>query len=410
MTKRERQGWVIVASLFLTLLVIFGGGYNTFGVFLPPLVREFHWSREEVSRLQSVLALAGGFSAPLVGLLLDRVEARLLIVVGALSAGLGFLGASHAHSFAWLAGCYLLLGVGMGCATLLPCSLVVANWFEERRGLAMGVTFAGTSLGGMVMTVVASQAIAAGGWRTGYLALALPALVIVGPVVLLTVRTRPPGESPGAAHRRQDDLPGLELRPALRTRSFWMIAIAQFCFSFAAAGAAAHLIAYLIGIGYAATRAAFVMALIFGLTSIGKLAVGVLADRVGGRIALAASFLVAASGFMAVLGAAHVAVLVCCVLLLGFTFGAPLVLVPLVITQSLGLRRFGSIAGLTGLLGTLGAASGPPVAGRIFDVSGSYVHAFLLFFTMTVVGALAATACRPLAREEALAPRAGEAG
>jgi MFS family permease len=188
-----------------------------------------------------------------------------------------------------------------------------------------------------------------------------------------------------------------------------MIAAAQFCFSFAAAGAAAHLIAYLIGVGYAATRAALVMALIFGLTSLGKLAVGILADRVGGRVALVLSFLVAAGGFLLVLGAAHVAVLVCCVLLLGITFGAPLVLVPMVIAQSLGLRRFGSIAGLTGLLGTLGAAFGPPVAGRIFDVTGSYVHAFLLFFGMVVVGALAATGCRPLAREQALAPQVGEA-
>lgn len=407
MRTRERQGWLIVASLFVTLLVVFGGGYNTFGVFLPPLVHEFHWSREEVSKLPSVLALAGGFSAPLVGLVLDRLEARFVIVVGALCAGLAFLGASHAHSFHWLAGSYLLLGVGVGCSTLLPCSFVVANWFEERRGLAMGVTFAGTSLGGMIMTLVASHAIAAGGWRLGYLVLALPALLLVAPLVLLTVRSRPPGEKPGGPPRSREDLPGLVVRSALRTRSFWMIAIAQFCFSFAAAGAAAHLIAYLIGLGYAATRAALVMALIFGLTSVGKLAVGVLADRLGGRLALAACFLVAAGGFLLVLGASRVPVLAVCVLLLGLTFGAPLVLVPMVITQSLGLRNFGGIAGLTGMLGTLGAASGPPVAGRIFDATGSYVHAFLLFFGLVVVGAVAATACRSLAREEAaLAERA----
>ena len=81
-TKRERQGWIIVASLFVTLLLVFGSGYNTGSVFVPPLVKYFGWSRTKVSELQSLLAVSAGISGPLIGRLLDRDEAPRVRVAG----------------------------------------------------------------------------------------------------------------------------------------------------------------------------------------------------------------------------------------------------------------------------------------------------------------------------------------
>ncbi len=193
MTQRERQGWIIVASLFVTLLLVFGSGYNTGGLFFPHLLKYFGWKRAQLSMLQgAALPLSAGLSAPLVGWLLDRVEARIVMVAGTVLTATAFLIASRVDSFGALFGAYVMLGVGIGGATLLPCSLVIANWFGARRGLAMGITFAGTSLGGALMTMVGSQAIKYGGWRTGYVALAIPMFVIVIPLIIIVVRTRPP--------------------------------------------------------------------------------------------------------------------------------------------------------------------------------------------------------------------------
>src|SRR3989442_1163602 len=147
----------------------------------------------------------------------------------------------------------------------------------------------GTSAGGMVMTLVASRDIEQGGWRDGYLALALPIFVIVIPLVATTVRTRPAAGAGSTVAEAASALPGLEVSAALRVRSFWLIGLAQFSFAFAASGTNLHTIPYFIGIGYGAARAALFMSLVLGIAAAGKLGMGLLADRIGARRALGAA-------------------------------------------------------------------------------------------------------------------------
>jgi sugar phosphate permease len=116
MTQREGR-WFLVASLFITLLLIFGSGYNTAPVFQPALLRYFKWSHARVAVLPSVLAVSFGLSAPLVGWLLDRVEARLVIIAGAAAGGLAFLVASQSNSFGLMLVAYLVIGVAVAAGT-----------------------------------------------------------------------------------------------------------------------------------------------------------------------------------------------------------------------------------------------------------------------------------------------------
>ena len=108
----------------MTLFIIFGGGYLTAGVFFTPLLKQFGWGRAQLSTLQGTLAISAGISAPLIGWLLDKVEARIVMAVGAVLAGVAYLLASQVHSFTPMLGAYLLLGVGICAATLLPLSLI----------------------------------------------------------------------------------------------------------------------------------------------------------------------------------------------------------------------------------------------------------------------------------------------
>jgi MFS family permease len=300
-------------------------------------------------------------------------------------------------------GAYLLLGVGICAATLLPAALVVSNWFGANRGLALGLTSSGISLGGAGMTLVANAAIARHGWRGGYVALAIPMIVVAIPIIVLMVRSRPPQVGarttmPGAAPAL--DVPGFELAEAARTRSFWMICAAQFLYAYVSASAALHLITYLIGIGYTAEFAAKMMSLVLMIAGLGKLLMGVLADRVSARRALAFNFLAAAVGIILMFGASSAAVLVPFVIIFGLTVGAPLVLLPMLIAESLGLKRFGSIAGVSAVCQTIGAAIGPIGTGRIYDLTGSYNYAFDLFVIACILGALTTLGCLSLESEQ----------
>jgi sugar phosphate permease len=409
MSEQERRAWLIVAALFLTLFLVWGGGVNTAAVFFTPLLKYFGWSRARLSTRSAAGSLIAALAAPAVGLLLDRIEARIVMVGGAALAGAALLLASRADSYAPLLLANLASAIGVTASTLLPCQLVIANWFTARRGIAMGMTFAGTSLGGAAMTIVANRAIAHGGWRGGYVVMALPILVIVIPLLILTVRTRPeegraavdadPEPSGAAAGRAQ--LPGFEMREAVRTRSFWMLSVAQFFYACAVSGVGLHMVAYLIGAGYTAARAAGALSAIFLVTSVGKLITGGFADRISPRVVLAVVFAGATAGTIMLLGASRGALLAGFIVLNGTAAGTPLVLLPMVAVESLGLRRLGSILGVSGIFGTIGAAIGPVAAGRIFDVSGSYEVAFLAFAAMWIAAALAITGCRPLEREQA---------
>jgi MFS family permease len=402
MTQRERRGWLIVAALFITLVLVFGGGYDTVPVFLPALLRGFpKWSRAEVSLLPSVLALSAGVSVLPVGWLVDRIEARLVIIAGAVIAAGSFLLASAAHSLATMMAAYFILGLGISAGTVLPGTLVLANWFTERRGLAMGVALSGSTVGGSVMTLVAGHVFQVAGWRTAYVVLGVPMMVVVVPLVALIVRSRPPGTTRMTVAEGADLLEGFETGEALRTRSFWMIVMANFCFAFTATGSLIHMAAYLEGIGYKTSAAAVVVSLIFAFAALGKVVMGYIADRLTARRALVLCFLTQAVGLSTVFGAARLGIIVAFVPIYGMVIAAPLMLLPLAIAESLGIKRYGLLSGLAGLAQTFGAMVGPIVAGRIFDITASYAFAFELCIALMIVAAAISYSCRSYVSERA---------
>jgi MFS family permease len=354
--------------------------------------------------LPSVLAASAGLGYVIVGWLLDRIAARYVMVVGALIAGLAFIGASRANSFAPMMVAYALLGLGISGATLIPASFVVANWFEARRGLAMGIVAAGASAGGMLMTMFAVHTIGRWGWRVTYIGLALPIFLILVPLLVSVVQNRPAESDTHSVSTSGAELEGFETVEALRTRSFWMIMVAQLCFSLSVSGVVVHLVAYLIEVGYSAGSAALIMGSIFGLNAVGKICIGSFADAVGARMALFANFLLEAIALLLALRVRNVAVLVIFVPILGSVLGAPIALVPLLIAESTGLKRFGSVSGLVGIASTFGAILGPIIVGRVFDMTAAYASALILFSAVAFAGALATLGCRTYRVERLRAP------
>jgi MFS family permease len=417
-TARERRAWMIVVSLFLIMVIINGSGYGAQGVFFTPLLKQFGWKRAKLSLLQSTMGLTMGFSMPLAGWLLDRLGARLVMLAGALVAGAAFAAASQAHSFAPMLAAYIAFGLGMGASTTLPAAFVVSNWFEERRGVALGVAMAGASFGGTVMTLIASCALAWGGWRIAYLAMAAPVFIVAIPLILFVVEGRPPREahsagapgegvpSPstyhGPGHAEADgstpELPGFELGEALRSRPFWLISICFMVYAFSATGSVVHLIPYLIGVGFAPTRAALAMSILLAVGAAGKPVFGWFADRFSIRLAVFVVFAESTAGYILMLHAVNARMLIITLAVLSPAWGALLALLPVLLADTVGLRRYGSISGILGIFSTVGSALGPVVAGAVFDAAHSYVPVFEMYAVLLAVCALASFACPPYSR------------
>ena len=401
MNPRERQGWFIVATLFLVLFLVVGAAYGSIGVFVPALLKAFpDWSRAKVSLLPSLMAFSAGLTVLGIGWLLDRLEARIVMTFGAIGSGGALLIASWSHSFASMIAAYLLLGIGLSAATVVPTAFVVANWFETRRGIAMGIALSGISAGVMAATLLTNYVIQTRGWRTAYVVLGVPIILLLVPMIVLVVRSRPMGTEKITVAQGANLLEGFETLEAFRIRSFWMLVVANLCFGIAASGTVVHLISHLLGSGYKANTAAFAMSILACLAAFGKLGMGYIADRIGARLALAFNFAAGALAFLLLLSVARPFLLVLFILVSGVAIYAPLVLLPLLVAESLGRRRYGLLAALTGIAHTLGLAMGPVVAGRIFDMTGSYAGAFQLFVVLNAIGAAAAFACQPYAGSE----------
>jgi MFS family permease len=407
MLKPERQAWLMVAVLFATLTFVFGGTIATPGVFFAPLIREFGWSHARVSSLASSLTLGLVPGSVLAGFLLEKVDLRVPIMVGAALTAGSLLCLAGSNSYYPLLISYFFVGIGVALSTLLPASMIVANWFQEKRGIAMGVTIAGVAFGGMLMVQVVTAVIRLSGWRAAYVAIALPIVLIVIPIVALIIKTHPPGHAPGseaarAAQLVASEIDGFTLAEAARTRSFWLVALAGFLFAFTVYGILTQLVVYLLGVGYRPATAAIVLSLTLGLNGMGKIVSGHVADRIGARLSLALAFAGIACGIFLLFGSRANGVLVGFLIIYGPVWGMPLVLVPLITIESLGLKHYGALAGFVRASDAAGAVLGPITLGRIFDVTKSYNPAFGLCIVCAVAGVAATLGCRMFKPERTL--------
>jgi MFS family permease len=397
----SRRAWTVAVALFVSLFFLWGGGYNTAPIFLAALLRAFHWSHARVALISGGLSLAIGLTGPVAGYLLDRVQARMVMGVGGVLAIIGLIAASRSHTFAELFAAIILLGIGLGASTWLAASVVIANWFGEKRGTALGVVTAGMESGGMVMTFVVGSAIAVSSWRTGYLLIAIPSALVALPLILIFAQTHPPDSRRSTQALVVPPLAGYEVAAAVRTRAFWMLVIAQLAYGLAMGGIFHHLVAFLEGIGYGPRAATLAVSSVLGLAAAGKALMGALGDRIGGKNALALGLTIIAASVTALLAARSARMLALWLLMAGIAGASPVALVPMVLAETLGLKRFGSLFGWLGLAVTAGLFVGPLMVGWVTDLTASYNAAFQICALIAMGGAVASFACTAPYRDAA---------
>ncbi|MFN0304427.1 MAG: MFS transporter [Burkholderiales bacterium] len=401
-------GWVIVGIAFVTMAISVTSR-TAFSLLLPPLVEEFSWDRGMVAGAFSFGFLVSAVLSPVVGRLIDRHGPRVVIELGALLLGSGLL-AAMVISQPWHL--YLTLGVlvggGANCMSYTAQSLFLPNWFVRRRGLAIGIAFAGVGVGGIVLLPWVQTIIQQEGWRAACLTLGMLALVVLVPINLFVwlrpenLGLRPDGDpQPAGGHARKPPSNVVDhewaatewtLGRAIRTARFWWIMIGFFCCTFAWYAVQVHQTKYLIEIGFDPLEAAWALGLVSIVAIPGQIALGALSDRIGREWVWTAGCAGFALCYAALIGLEHHPTrillygMVIAQGLLGYSVTS--VMGPIV-AEIFDGPHYGTIFGtLTiGLIG--GGAAGPLAAGIIHDVTGSYQIAFVLAFGCCVMSAIA---------------------
>lgn len=392
-SKKPRffYGYVIVVAAFFVLIVTHGTQYS-FGVFLKPLAQEFGWTREMTSGAYSLEVFLMGLLSIVSGRLTDRFGPRVVISVCGLFLGLGYLLTSRVDSLWQL---YLLYGgliaIGMS-GSFVPTASTVARWFVKRRGLMTGIIALGIGLGTMIMPPVATNLSINFGWRVSYTVVGIIALALIIPAAQL-FKSDPSkmgqfpdgatGTGGGASTPRNE---GLTFREALRTRQLWLFFGAYVCFGFAIHTVLVHTVAHATDIGVSPTVAARLMTTIGGTSLIGRLGLGAVADRSSNRTALIIGLGTMAAALFWLQFAAQPWMLFLFAAVLGFGYGGLAILHPPVVAELFGMKSHGQILGLISFSISVGGTVGPLMAGRMFDVTGSYRIGFLICAIISVVG------------------------
>ena len=378
--RARSAGGIIVACLVCQMGLGLGG--YVFATFLKPIVNELGWSRTAFSGSGGPFLLAMALASPIAGAATERFGARAVFSTAITVVAAALIGLSYMTEL-WH---FYVLGLVLGAATTglgdIPVGAVVARAVRDARGMALGVVYIGSNIGGTIVPVVASMVTDASSWRVALRVLAVGGWLFIFPFARWGV---PSGRGADAADEAVET-DGATLAEATRTASFWLLAAVLFLFYAYYLGVNNHLVAFLSDAGWTNAEAArrFGWAVAVGIA--GKLVVGRFADVLPVRRVTIATFALITVASFVLLALGRVPSLLPVFLTLhGFAVAAENVVLPLIVVACFGPAHVGRIYGALMMVLLPGGVLGPMFAAWMFDTGRGYWTAFAVFAAMNAV-------------------------
>ena len=384
-----RSGWLLALSAsvgfsFFSILLA------ATGLFMGPLGEEFGWSRAFLSSGASISTLVTALLGPFLGAMIDRFGARRIALPGIVLviASISSFSLLDGSQWMWVA-LWLVFGAVAVAIKSTVWTAAVVGVFEKSRGLALGVTLAGTAVAQMVVPPLGNYLITEFGWRSAFVYLALGwggLTLLLCWLFFYDIRARAERaektkSEPVPTAGQTLDLPGLSIPEAFRSVTLWKLAISNFIVMVMTMGLAIHLFPILTDAGVSRDRAALLVSLSGLAGIIGKFITGWMLDRyrpnwTGGLTLGAASL-----AFVTLIGSPPLWVIIVAMLVNGYAAGAKTHITGFLTAGYGGMKNFGAIYGFMSSLMTLAAGMGPLVAGLLYDRTGDYTQ-FLIAGTI----------------------------
>ena len=400
-------GWVVLGSASSTQIVRNAAASLTIAVFMFPLAEDLGWSRTLIAGAASFGGLAASGASPIVGWLIDRYGARLVLAVSVFILGLSTI------SLAWATvpiAFYLAYGVGrviFSSPVQIGASVVASRWFIRMRGRASGVLFLSHSIGMITFPLVASIVIDRRGWQDAWIVLGLIVwAVALLPATLLIAQSpedvglRPDGDEADEADKGSNgssstEEPGWTLKAAMKTPALWILATGTGLLFLMQAGINTHLAAFFRDEGLSPVFAGVGVGLNAAFLGLGSIAWGWIVERVPARHVLTMVAAVMVLGAVLFMTTSSTSQALAYSVVFGFGLGGILSVPPVAYADYYGRRSLGAIRGVTEPLTSFGQAIGALAAGAIFDLTGSYQYAFVAFAALGASTMLMVQLARP---------------
>lgn len=375
-----RTGWTLVLassigfSFFSVLLA-------ATGLFFGPLGKEFGWSRSLLSAGPGIATIVNAVLSPFYGALIDRMGSRRLALPGIVAV----IGATCAFSLVngsptqWII-LWVVLGVLLTTIKSTIWTTAVAGVFEKGRGLAIGLTVAGTAMAQAVVPPLGNFLIEQTGWRGAFiwfglgwggLTLLLCYLFLYDAHDRIVRAATAAGTT--ASRRGMVRLPGLTRGEALRSRPLWQVAASTFVVMLLTIGLGIHLFPILTESGVSRSNAAWLSSLggIAGI--VGKLVTGALLDRFRPNWIGGLTMGVTAVTFFVLLTAiGSTPAVIFALIVNGYAAGTKMQICAFLTAGYAGMRNFGAIYGMMSAIVALASGMGPFIAGLVYDHAGGY--------------------------------------
>ena len=362
-SENSARRWLAVGAGSLAMASGFGV-ISTVAPLMQPLENEFGWLRADMSGAYTLASLGAAMGGLFWGAMADRFDTRWIAVCGALVLGSGLILLSRQSGLPAVQITYLVMGAAGFACLYTPVITAVGAWFNEGRGLAIGVVTAGGALGQGVMPVTLQHLLDAVGWRTACVVIGLAYVVGLAPVMLLLSKPEVRGTALKAGQGRS-----WNLSPHV---SVALLALAAVLCCTCMAVPLVHLLPYLIGAGQSPTSAATVVLAIMLTGTVGRIAFGALADRVGGLASYALAAAIQSATVYMLVGAESVVSLYIIALVFGFGFSGVMTCLIVCVREAVPARSYGFATAVVGMAAWFGMGTGGYLGGYCFDATKAY--------------------------------------
>lgn len=393
--KSFHYGWLIVLSCFMVMSLFLCIIMNCPGLFLISVTEEFGITRSQYTLNMTVVSLATMLISLNAGRIFSKFKIRKVMIFGSIILPIAYGLYSQASNIYMFYAISIIVGLSMGLCGAVPVSTLLNNWFNDKKGLAMGIAFTGSGLGGLILQPLIGNLIATIGWRKTYIAIAILMFVLVVPCMIFIVKDHPSdiGLEPFGGIKKSEnneviEEKGFTLSEATKKPYFWLYLPIVTISCASASSMIQNISPYVTDLGYDPTVAASLSALSLGILAVCKIILGQIYDKKGNLFGSVLSISCITIAALCYASAVNSTFLYIGLVISGLGIAFTTVGFPINTQTMFGNKDYSAIYGIVASFTSIGTAIGSPITSMIYDATGSYRIAWVMWGTLCLISAL----------------------